>query len=259
MINDFLNLPMAAHKLMGHSYKFINQDWQRLPKSSIPDQGFEEQFRVSCQNVLHGWKISQHREMQLGLGLDSASGVGHEVDIVAEHTDVLGVMELKNKHAAPPDKNDVIVFFAKLLDYLALHPRLMQGEVCPVFMSNYAFEESGLAACLGLGIHPIAPNLRPLPILLRTLGMMQKVEEVVTVSAQNSQELDDLSALVASLGVSLENTWLSARCGYGSDTTLILRANGGLFTHELSRKLYEANALCARLLPVFKAANRNGE
>jgi hypothetical protein len=40
-----------------------------------------------------------------------------------------------------------------------------QREVLPVLVSTTQFEETGLAACLGLGIHSIAPSLRPLPVL----------------------------------------------------------------------------------------------
>ena len=67
--------------------------------------------------------------MRLGSELATASGVLHEIDIVAKHSNVTAIMELKNRHD-PPAKNDVVVFFAKLLDYLALTPDLLLKELC---------------------------------------------------------------------------------------------------------------------------------
>ena len=57
----------------------------------------------------------------------------------------------------------MIVFFAKILDYLCWSPVLLRSYLLPVFVSSYAFEKSGLAACLGLGIHPVAPNFVHFP------------------------------------------------------------------------------------------------
>jgi hypothetical protein len=74
--------------------------------------------------------------MHLTGGLSTASGVLHEIDLVAQNVDVVAVLELKNRLAYPPDKNDVIVFFAKLLDYLALNPVLLHREVIPMFIST---------------------------------------------------------------------------------------------------------------------------
>jgi hypothetical protein len=103
--------------------------------------------------------------MQLGYGMDTASGVLHEADIVARNSDLTVIVEMK-KWQAPSNKNDVIVFFAKLVDYLATNPSLLDRELCPTFISTSGFEPHALASCVGLGIHPIAPALRPLPLLI---------------------------------------------------------------------------------------------
>jgi hypothetical protein len=73
--------------------------------------------------------------MNLGMGLITASGVLHEIDVVAQHEPTIGVFELKNRPAWPPEKNDVIVFFAKLLDYLCHTPALLKAHLVPVFVS----------------------------------------------------------------------------------------------------------------------------
>jgi hypothetical protein len=119
---------------------------------------------------LKEWQISEQSESGLGEQLDTASGLRHEIDFVARGCNTLVLAELKNKPGRPPGENDVIVFFAKILDYLAHNPKLLLSEVLPVFISAGGFEEPTLAACLGLGIHPVAPGLRPLPILTDNLN-----------------------------------------------------------------------------------------
>ena len=69
--------------------------------------------------------------LHLGSGLETASGVLHEIDVVARSTDVTAILEMKNRKGTLPDKNDVIVFFAKVLDYLAANPVLVSRDVCP--------------------------------------------------------------------------------------------------------------------------------
>ena len=58
------------------------------------------------------------------LGLATASGVSHEIDVVIRTLNSTALFELKNKAGVPFDKNDAIVFFAKVLDYLCANPEL---------------------------------------------------------------------------------------------------------------------------------------
>ena len=111
-------LPRSGIHFLAHCYKFVAVDWQHTTRDgTLPDQGFERQFREACISKLpQDWTVSQSREMQLGNGLDTASGVLHEVDIVARHSDLNAIVEMKNWQA-PSNKNEVIVFFAKLVDY----------------------------------------------------------------------------------------------------------------------------------------------
>jgi hypothetical protein len=232
-------------------YKFIHQEWQHLDRDPIPDQGFEQRFRESCLIKLKDWNISQPREMHLGKGLDTASGICHEIDIVAEHSKLTVIVEIKNCSA---EKNAVIVFFAKILDYLALNPTILLKEVCPVFMSNLQFEESALAACLGLGIHPLAPELRPLPILVDNAQRMSfEIKNGLIVNDQVLEQFQDYCANINQLSLGLKNTWLTERCGYQSKDRIVLKAVGGLPTLALSRQLRQVNADCTQLLNEFKS------
>lgn len=249
------NLPPSALQFLKQCYRFVNSEWQHTAREPLPDQGFEMRFRESCVTNFPDWTISQEREMRLGEGLDTASGVLHEVDIVAQTSDLVAVLEIKNRQGDPPGKNDIIIFFAKILDYLALNPSLLMREVLPAFMSNSSFEESGLAACLGLGIHPIAPGLRPLPILVDSARIMDtELQKGLPVSDEVAEQFEDFGAGLNNLSVSLNETWLTNRCGFRSEDTIVLKAVGGLQTLALSRELRQLNGDCAELLDEFRKA-----
>lgn len=250
-------LATAELQFVTRCYKFINLEWQHAVRESIPDQGLEKRFRESCIINLPDWVISQDREMNLGSGLDTASGTAHEVDIIGRQSNATAILEIKNRLSSPPGKNDVIVFFAKVFDYLACNPSLVQKDIYLAFMSTVSFEPSGLAACLGLGIHPIAPNLRPLPLLIDNGMRMQfELQRGLNISNNTDEFYQDWCSQVNSLYTNLEQSWLTSRCGYLSEDTIILKAVRALPTLALSHKLMSLNADCTRLLEEFRKAKR---
>ena len=253
------SLPPSAIQFLKQCYRFVNLEWQHLDREPLPDQGFEMRFRESCVANLYDWTISQEREMQLGEGLDTASGVLHEVDIVAQTSDLVAILEIKNRQFDLPGKNDIIIFFAKILDYLALNPSLLLREVLPAFMSNFSFDESGLAVCLGLGIHPIGPGLRPLPVLVDSAKIMNsELLKGLSLDAAVAERFEDFGARLNNLTVSLNETWLTNRCGFRSEDTIILKAIGALQTLALSRELRSLNGDCTELLNEFRKAETQG-
>ena len=252
-------LPDTALQFLKHCYRFVNVEWQHIDRETTGDQGFERRFRESCVTNFPDWTISQEREMRLGEGLDTASGVHHEVDIVAQTSDLIAVVEIKNRPTDRPGKNDVIIFFAKILDYLALNPTLLMREVLPAFMSSTSFEESGLAACLGLGLHPVAPGLRPLPDLVRNAKIMvAEIQKGVSLPADTLESFDEFCVELNRLSFDLNETWLTNRCGFHSEDTIILKAVGGLQTLALSRQLRQLNGDCTELLAEFRGAEVRG-
>lgn len=248
-------LPQSALQIMMHCYKFVDSIWQHVDREPIPDQGFELRFRESCVKDLIDWNISQQREMHLGCNLQTASGVCHEVDIVAKSQDLIAILELKNRQGSPPEKNDVIVFFAKIFDYLALNPTLLLSEIIPIFMSNTQFEVTGLAACMGLGIHPIAPGLRPLPILHRNAKIMDyEISNGLEISPKEIDSFNDFCATLNRITLNLNETWLTTRCGYLSEERIVLHAVGERDTHSICQEFLQLNNECTRLLSIFRMA-----
>ena len=241
-------------QILRHCYKFVALDWQHLPREALPDQGFEMLLRRSCVTDLNGWRISQEWELGLGSDLTTASGVRHEIDVIASNPGVTAIAELKNKPGCPPGKNDVIVFFAKILDYLAHNPKILLSEVVPIFVSSCAFEEATLAACLGLGIHPVAPGLRPLPLLADTLERIQvDMARGVVLPEKVTEKWDEACAGLNRLGLGLNETWLTTRCGYISDELVNLRTTLDIESYEMSRELRQANNDCSAVLEAIRS------
>ena len=240
-------------------YRFVAWEWPHAERIQLQDDGFEQRFRESCLRDLHEWSVSTEREFHLGAGLDTASGVTHEVDIIARHSTLTAMVELKNRGGVLPGKNDVIVFFAKILDYLAANPVLLFGDVCLAFMSRNSFDSSGLSACLGLGIHPIASELRPLPILIDNARIMQlQLDRGLSVSPDLLGRFDDFCAQLNLLSAGLNDTWLDNRCGYLSETSLVLKAVSPLETAALSHGLRYANGECSEILNAFRVTKAGG-
>ena len=237
------------------AYRFVNREWQHIERESSPDQGFEARFRESCVKELKGWTVSQQREMGLGLSYETASGTLHEIDIVASTQNVTAVAELKHRLGTSPDKNDVIVFFAKLVDYVAAHPSLAAGDLCPAFMCPLAFEVPTLATCLGLGIHPAGPNLRPLPVLVDSVRLMEvELNRGLRIIDAVQDRLDDMVALINSVSLTLQPTWLSSRWGFYSDDAVLVRAVSGLDVSSLARQFASLNFECSALIREFSKA-----
>ena len=142
--------PAATLEFLKRCFRFVSLEWPHAPREAVPDEGFEQRFRESCVRNLPEWAISEQRELRLGAGLDTASGTAHEVDIVARHPAVFAILEAKNR-GDMPGKNDVTVFFAKVLDYLLANPMLALGEVCLAFMSRNSFDRKRLGGLPRIG------------------------------------------------------------------------------------------------------------
>ena len=235
-------------------FQFVSVEWPHADREQLPDGGFEQRFRESCVQNLAGWLISEQREFRLGAGLDTASGVVHEIDIVARKAHATAILEAKNL-GDMPGKNDIITFFAKVVDYLLANPELASNDISLVFMSRNSFEPSAMAACLGLGIHPVASDIRPLPVLVDNAVRIEvDLEKGSVVSQETRDRFEDYCALLNSIGGALDETWPDNRFGYLSEDSLVVRAVAPQDMHELASQLRQANSDCIELVSRFRSA-----
>lgn len=249
-------LPRTAVDFLRHCYRFTSEEWQHADRLDLPDQGFERIFRSSCVTTLTGWEISQERELHLGHDLSTASGILHEIDIVAKHSDVNVIAELKNRQGAPT-KNDILLFFAKILDYLAANPALLLKESCPVFISTIAFDINGLGACLGLGIHPVAPGLRPIPVLVdNAMRIAYELQNGLQLPTETHDSFTDFCAGLNNIWLTLTDTWIGSRLGYRSEDTIVLKAAAFSDPQAISHQLMQLNTDCDSLLSTVREAKQ---
>ena len=240
-------------------FRFVSQEWPHAMRESLPDEGFEERFRDSCLRQLPGWSVAPSREMWLGAGLETLSGTLHEVDIVAKANRTTAVAELKNLGSGP-GKNDIIVFYAKILDYLLANPDLAYDDICLAFVSRASFDQRGLSACLGLGIHPVASDIRPLPVLINNAMLMQgELDRGLQVDSETLDRFEDFCANLNRVAFFLGDTWLDHRCNYlPSDNGLLFRAVEPIDVDDLARELRQANGDCIAIYRAFQHAQRAG-
>jgi hypothetical protein len=125
----------------------------------------------------------------------------------------------------------------------------------PIFVSSYPFQQSALAACLGLGIHPVAPQLRPLPILLDNANRMTtEMDKGLTLSSSDALAVADFCAELANIASLTAGADANNRFDYFNDFTIAVRAFGGVDVDEIADELRMLNSECSRLIQVFKAA-----
>ena len=244
--------PRAAHFLR-EAYQFVARIWQHTARDETPDQGFERLFREHCIERLNGWKISAAREMQLGAARETASGVLHEIDLVALHDSATAVSELKN-YQVTPGKNDIIIFHAKVLDYMLANADLILRELCLAFIASTNLENPTLATCLGLGIHPVTPQLRPLPVIIQNATYWErKIREGANISNAVMTRFEDFCARLSKVAVSLSETWPSSRFGYQGPSRIVVRTAAFSDTDNLLEDFRSLNADCVFLKEVFES------
>ena len=238
-------------------FQFVSVEWPHAEREQLPDAGFEQRFRASCVQKLNGWSISEPRELWLGTGLDTASGVAHEIDVVARHSNATAVLEAKNLRDGP-DKNDVVIFHAKLVDYMLSNPDLASNELCLAFMSGSSFEPRAVAACLGLGIHPVASDIRPFPVLVHNAKCMEtELQKGLVLQSEVYDSFEDYCASLNRLGFTLNQTWPDNRFGYLSEDTLLVKSLAPLPVEDLASQLRQANGDCIDLIRRFHTALSN--
>jgi hypothetical protein len=143
------------------------------------------------------------------------------------------------------------------LDYLCHTPSLLRTRLVPIFVSSYGFQQSGLAACLGLGIHPVGPQLRPPIVLLENTNLMtHELKNGLSLTPADVLAFDDFRSKLKNILSLLEGADVNNRFDYLNDLTVIVHAFGNVDVDDLANELRTLNSECSRLIHVFKAAKR---
>ena len=254
---EFAPAPLTLEFLQ-RCFRFVSEEWPHAVRVKVPDEGFEQRFRESCDLHLRGWLIAPTREMWLGAGLETLSGTFHEVDIVARTNETTAVAELKNL-GGRPGKNDIIVFFAKILDYVLANPQLVLHDLCLAFLSRTSFDDRGLAACLGLGIHPVASDIRPLPILINNARAMQvELDRGLAVSPETQDEFESFCVRLNRLGLVLRETWFNGRFRHDSNESIVAWVVEPIQVDDLARDLRQSNSDFITIFDRFRRAMAAG-
>ena len=138
---------------------------------------------------------------------------------------------------------------------MSTRPSLLKQTLAPVFLSTFAFEYTGLAACIGLGIHPVAPGLRPLPLLIDNARRMAvERDKGIGLPQAEWDTFDDFCVALNRLSIKLVPADINQRFDILNDTTVKARAVRITQTVEIGDQFRSLSAECSRLIDVFRAA-----
>ena len=98
-----------------------------------------------------------------------------------------------------------------------------------------------------------------MPIPSSTGGLntfLDKVElnKGLVISSNAQDRFDDLCSQINNLSSALSETWLDNRCGYLSETSILIRAVSPPQVDALAQELRQINSDCTDILNVFRAA-----
>lgn len=157
-----LDLPK---QLVYHAHRFV-RDFRPIAEGSEAGMEFEDRFRDTLAARIPFDLISSKRDMGLGQGLVSRSGLSHELDLISRLSTDFFTFELKHYAESQINKEMVMVFHQKVLDfYLENYAVLEQFTLHRLFVTRSAQIDVGIRQfCAAWGILLVDPHLLSLPI-----------------------------------------------------------------------------------------------
>lgn len=181
---------------------FLRRIWPHAPRyTEERDQGFERTFREHFWQRLRPDLVSSVHDLSFAASLSTLSGLAHELDLLARWENQEWVFELKNGGGSDINKEMLMVFHEKILDfYLANYGFLFGFRIMRGFLTGAGYIDNNLRAyCATWGIVLIDNELLPIPALPALLkekkkwagsGQLPGVEEdEVQEAEEEAQEL----------------------------------------------------------------------
>jgi hypothetical protein len=147
---------------------FLAKVWPHTAKSfEERDRGFERAFRHHMFEKFRPTAISSVHDLSFGAGLGTLSGLHHELDLLSRWDEQEWVFELKNGGGCEINKEMLMVFQEKTLDfYFANYGFLSSLRIMRGFLTGAGYVDDHIRAyCAAWGIVLIDNELFPLPAL----------------------------------------------------------------------------------------------
>lgn len=184
------------------SKRFLKITWPHAPRTiGERDQGFESTFRNHFWEKFHPDAISTVHDLKFGAGLSTLSGLNHELDLLARWANQEWVFELKNGGGSEINKEMLMVFHEKILDfYLANYGFLSDLRIMRGFLTGAAYINDNLRAyCAAWGIVLIDNELLPIPALPTLLAEKKKWAAAGELANTDEEEIDQTENLAQEL------------------------------------------------------------
>jgi len=177
-----------------HVYKFT-KSFRPLSEGSEAGIEFEDHLRTSLAAAFTFDRISAQRDLGLGHGLASRSGIVHEIDLSARLGRDLFLFEMKYYTAREINKEMVMVFHQKVMDfYLENRQYLGPFRIHRLFVTNNAYVGVDVRQfCAGWGILLLDHHWYPPPICEIIVQAVR--EEILCYPQSRWTGPDGLSAL----------------------------------------------------------------
>ncbi|MBE2228443.1 MAG: hypothetical protein IAE93_13895 [Ignavibacteria bacterium] len=147
---------------------FVSKEWPKIQRKPKPDQGFEEEFKNYLFNKEIIDTINNFHDLSLGaFSLKSFSNVNHELDVVATKNSDLLVFELKNYAHGGLNKEIVLVFWGKFIDFYFRNYLILKDYNINLFivLASSQIDENIRDLCSAFGIKLIEPEYMTINVL----------------------------------------------------------------------------------------------
>ena len=160
-----------------HSLYYLRRVWPHMPRTQEErDQGFERGFRKHIWCNLHPEMLSTVHDLSFASGLTTITGLRHELDLIARWGNEEWVFELKNGGGTDINKEMLMVFNEKVLDfYMKNHGFLSSSRIMRSFLTGASRVEDAIRAyCAIWGIVLVDNEMLPIPLLPQALSEKRK-------------------------------------------------------------------------------------